>query len=787
MSSDGGLRYRLTRWLLGKLVVPRVAGFESLSGHETVYVLQNRSVTDTALLSLACAQAALPDPLSSLPLGDVTEAHRYFFLNRATGWQQRQTMRSHSEFMRRLLANPAAMSSDALIVPVCILWSRAPAREHSFWRLLVSEAWAVTSRFKRLLNILMNRRGISLQFGDPLPLCQAADPELPDGVRLRRLARLMRVRLRNERIAALGPDLSHRRTLVEQIAGARAVQSVITRQAAGDVGKAAALRRRAHGIARTIASDMSYPTIRVLERLLTWFWTRIYDGVEITGMENVTAVAASSTLVYVPCHRSHLDYLLLSYLLFHRNLMLPHIAAGDNLNIPVLGSVLRRGGAFFMRRRFAEDDLYRTVFSEYLYQVYRRGYSVEYFPEGGRSRTGRLLPPRTGLLRMTLTDQARGLPKGITFVPVYISYEKLVEAASYLDELRGAAKRGESMSDVFRGLRLIRQNFGKVQVRFGQPLRLTDWLLEHNRQQGEAALAQQLAVELMERINAAVHVNAVNLVALVLLATPRLAIEASVLNEQIALHSALMRRAGYDVVEWHNEDSLQHVAGLQLVELETQDFGSVVSAGAVAAILLTWYRNNVAHTLSLPSLIACLLVNRRRPLAPDSLASVVDAIHPYLATELALPVHSPSLDSVLAHMCELGIVLRTAEGALEPPREDTADHQRLHLLAQVVMPSLERFYIVLGLLNREDQPLNRRSLQERSRAVAKRMSRLYGLNAPEFFDAGLFNQFVDQMLKRDALREDMDGNLRPAESTRQIARAAGTVIDPDFLRAVRRG
>jgi len=275
-------------------------------------------------------------------------------------------MLTYSQLMRRLLGNPDAPASDALLVPVSILWSRAPAREHSWWRLLVSEAWGVTGWVKRLLNLLMNRKGIVLQFGTPLPLCQAADMTLAEPIRLRRMARLMRVRLRNQRRAVLGPDLSHRRTLVAQIVGARQVVAAIDRQARGDVRKREALQRRALQMARTIASDMSYPTIRILEKLLTWFWTRIYDGVDLQGLERTAGIAKDHTLVYVPSHRSHLDYLLLSYLLYRRGLMLPHIAAGDNLDIPVLGPILRRGGAFFLRRSFGEDDVYRSVFAEYL-------------------------------------------------------------------------------------------------------------------------------------------------------------------------------------------------------------------------------------------------------------------------------------------------------------------------------------------------------------------------------------------------------------------------------------
>ena len=146
---------------------------------------------------------------------------------------------------------------------------------------------------------------------------------------------------------------------------------------------------------------MSYPTIRALTFLLNWFWNRIYEGIELAGIDKVNAVSRTHSLIYVPCHRSHVDYLLLSFLLFHKGLMIPHIAAGDNLNIPILGRILRQGGAFFMRRSFSGDELYSQVFKEYLYQTCNRGHSIEFFPEGGRSRTGRLLSPKLGSVSYT--------------------------------------------------------------------------------------------------------------------------------------------------------------------------------------------------------------------------------------------------------------------------------------------------------------------------------------------------------------------------------------------------
>ena len=528
-------RYRLSRRLLARIARPRLAGVlpEELPA-EPFYVLEHKALSDLVMLDLVCSKEHLPNPLTPIRFGERTEARRFCFLLRpARGWFRRHSMSSHSTRLARILSeiSPEAMGA-AQLQPVAIYWGRAPQREGSIWRQLFSENRSATSRLRRFANLIINRRDIVVHFGAPLSLAelkqtQPGDSDLGADLEnnrlLRRTARLLRVRLRNQRVTSMGPDFSHRRTLTAQILDSRAVRDAIDADTSGKSQRA--LKRRAQRNARAILSNFSYPTVRILERLLRWFWHQIYDGVEMRGLERMIDVTEGHTLIYVPSHRSHVDYLLMSYLLFQRGMMIPHIAAGDNLDLPVLGSILRRGGAFFMRRSFRDDPLYAAVFSEYLYQVYRRGHCVEFFPEGTRTRTGRLLPAKLGLLKMTLEHHKRGVPRPMTLVPVYFGYEKLIEASAYLDELRGADKQRESIGDLFRSLRLIRQDFGKVDVNIGQPIVLEDWLREHaSPLVSEASLLDALGREVLTRINAVAAINPVNLVALVTLAMPRQAI-----------------------------------------------------------------------------------------------------------------------------------------------------------------------------------------------------------------------------------------------------------------------
>jgi len=668
------------------------------------------------------------------------------------------------------------------LLPVAVFWGRSPAREGSVVGGFFSEHWAVTSRFKRVINLFFSRSHIVANFGTPIPLGELA--RFDENRIVRHAARLLRVRLRNQRVASLGPDLSHQRTLINQVLASRVVEEALA-ELPGDPMKR---ERRARRAALDIVSNMSMTAIRVLEKLLRWFWHRIYGGLEVNGIADVVRMAETHTLIYVPSHRSHVDYLLLSYVLFQNGLMVPHIAAGDNLNLPVLGGILRRGGAFFMRRRFRDDPLYSAVFGEYLYQVYRRGHSVEFFPEGGRSRTGRLLPARLGLLKMTLDHHARGVPRPLAFVPVYFGYEKLIEANSYLDELRGSEKRGESLADVVRSVKLIRQNFGHVQINFGEPLDVGSWI----ERQPHQDQPNRLGRELMLRINEAAAVNPVNLVALATLSAPRAAMDESLLVELIDCYLALLRLdqadQRYTVANMDGSAVVGYVERLGMLSRERYEFGDVLCHEGVNAIIMTWYRNNVAHTLALPSLIAALVRGRRRPVAKTALKRMVSTVYPYVAEELSIRVDPCAVDRWLEHLVRLELLeLAAGNGGYSAPATGTPAHTHLRFLANLIMPTLERLFIVIALLDRAaSEPITRDALQAHSRAIAHKMSRIYGINAPEFFDQRLFDLFIDRLIADGQIEMQEDRIVRRSELVQQVLKAGEAVIEPEFRYAIMR-
>jgi glycerol-3-phosphate O-acyltransferase len=472
----GALHRLLYLWVRSETINQSAFTLKLDTSRPVFYVLQLPSISDLAVVDSECRKAGLPRPILPVSVGRLDEPRAFFYLTPEPGWFGGQSKPGAAPTLVRVLnALNADPSLDAQIVPVSVFWGQSPASESSPWKLLFADSWAVTGRLRRFLSILILGRKTRVQFSTPIQLRELlAQDKGPE--RTQRMAnRLLRVHFRNQKAAVIGPDISHRRNLVKGLIHGPQVHQAILDEAERSKTSVEKIEAQALRYGNEIASDYAYTAIRFLEVVLSWFWNKIYDGIKVNHIEAVQEVAHGHEVIYVPCHRSHIDYLLLSYLLFRNGLTPPHIAAGINLNMPVIGSLLRRAGAFFMRRTFKGNPLYTSVFNEYLHTLFTRGFPVEYFVEGGRSRTGRMLQPKTGMLAITLRSFLRSNRLPVVFVPVYIGYERVLEGRTYLGELRGASKKKESIFDIFKVINAIRkQRFGSVWVNFGEPLELAE-------------------------------------------------------------------------------------------------------------------------------------------------------------------------------------------------------------------------------------------------------------------------------------------------------------------------
>jgi len=487
-------------------------------------------------------------------------------------------------------------------------------------------------------------------------------------------------------------------------------------------------------------------------------WSRLYKGITVNGGERVRQLAQDGhELVYVPCHRSHMDYLLLSYVLYHQGLVPPHIAAGINLNFWPAGPIFRHLGAFFIRRTFKGNKLYSTVFREYLGELFSRGYSVEYFVEGGRSRTGRLLDPKTGTLTMTLQAMLRGTNRPITLVPIYIGYEHVMEVATYAKELRGAAKEKEGFLQMVRGLRKLR-NLGEGFVNFGEPLPLNAYLNQHvpnwrddidpievQRPTWLTPAVNDIAERVMTRINNAGAANAMNLCVTALLASRQRSLTREQLLDQLSCYSELLRNVPYSsestLPDMTPQQLLDHALEMNKFSIEQDTLGEIIVLPREQAVLMTYYRNNIHHLLVLPSLLSSIIL-QHKSLTYDELLKQVKLIYPMLKRELFLHWSDeqlePEIKRLLDELCRQALITES-EGVIAAT--SSQKYRTLQLLAAGVRETLQRYAITFTILSAKPT-INRGTLEKESRTLAQRLSVLHGINAPEFFDKAVFTGLV---------------------------------------------
>jgi glycerol-3-phosphate O-acyltransferase len=757
------------------------------------------------VLQDACVRLKLARPRKRL-LEGAKDLRSFFYLSQPRGfWDERLDRRPPPQLRQMVEALRADPQLDIDLVPVAVYWSRAPQKERSWFRLLFVEDWALTSRARRFMQVLVNGRDALIEFDDPISLRSLLGEQIGVAVRGRKVTRVLRALYAKHRAARIGPDLSHRRTIVTSVLRTRAVRAVLAQEMREKKLTRHQALLRAKRFAEEIAANYSHSFIRFMESALSRLWNRLYDGVEFGHVETLERTAEGNEIVYVPCHRSHMDYLLLSYVIYVNGFAIPHIAAGINLNLPIVGRFLRQGGAFFIRRSFRGNAVYTVVFMKYLAAIMARGHSIEYFIEGGRSRTGRLLQPKTGMLSMTVRSFLRDPARPVVFLPVYFGYERIVEGNTYIGELSGKPKEKESVFGLVRTLGKLRERFGKVHVNLGEPIALADVLDEHEpdwrslkfeddtRFPWVSRAVDTLAGKIMRNINSAAAVTPIGLLAMTLLATPRQALPEADLLRQIDLYRALLRGFPYsDRVTLTNLTSAEIVAygiSMQVVTRQAHGLGDIVRMSDESAVLATYYRNNIVHLFAMPSLIACVF-SSNASVRTEDIQRLAWRIYPYIAAELFLRWDEKELadivNGVLACLEQHGLIeCDEQRSQWQRPPPSSAKAMQLSLLAQATIQTIERYYLAIAqLLKAGSGQITQAALEERCQLTAQRMALLYGLNSPEFFDRAMFSNFIDLLRNRQVIRNSASGKLEFDEVLMRVAQDAQFVLSEQLRHSI---
>ncbi|MEK7704602.1 MAG: 1-acyl-sn-glycerol-3-phosphate acyltransferase, partial [Myxococcota bacterium] len=399
----------------------------------------------------------------------------FLFLPPRRRSHERKSPRLRNDYLRTLVAVQQSSDRPLYVVPHTVVDRGIGGSRGGLTSLLFGDKRR-PGGLRRLAMLLSTYRHATVRVGDPIAIQDLiAEAAQTDAQQLaRKLGHEIHRRIADEERVIAGPEMPSLATVSRRVLRDARLQLVIAEQAGTSGRRKNALERRALSLLKEIAARYDTRFVQGLDRLFRWVFKRIYDGIIVdeVGLASVVEAARRGPLIFCPSHRSHIDYLVLSYVLWQHGIAPPHIAAGANLAFFPLGPIFRRAGAFFLRRSFRDDPLYAAVFRAYVTDLVKVGVSIEFFLEGTRSRTGKLLRPKLGLLGMLVDAWRQGERSDLQFVPVSIDYERVIEAGAYERELSGADKHPENIGGLLRTTRVLRSRYGRVHLQFGTPVSL---------------------------------------------------------------------------------------------------------------------------------------------------------------------------------------------------------------------------------------------------------------------------------------------------------------------------
>ena len=639
-----------------------VARLRELAGQGTlVYLTRSASLINFLYLNHVCLQHGLPlarfvngvDPVLVQPVPLLWERLRKMGDEGSTDLDDeeaeppRQLARALAAdraallFLDRptTLTNPLAATETSLLetvvqaqltrerpiflVPHLIVWDVHPEREDKNLADAVFGEAHEPGLLRSLYVLLRRHKGARVKVSEPLDLKAFLSVHQGEDVHQRAasLQAALRDQVQLELYDVTGPRIRPHAEFKAEILTDPHVARHIESEAQGDAPRAEALRKRAHDLLDEIAAEPRIQWPLWLNATLNLFWKKMYEGfvVDEAGFERIRAAVRKAPVLFCPSHKSHVDYLVLSQLCLKYRVPLPHIAAGVNLSFWPMGPIFRHSGAFFLRRSFKGDALYPVIFRTYLRHVMKEGFPIEFFLEGGRSRTGKLLPPRFGILSWLVEAYLEGDSPDVQIMPISIDYEKVVESRSYLHELSGGEKRKEDVAGLLRSSQALRSKYGKIYVQIGEPLSVRDYLAERgstDRALGEERkrqLVQSLAHRVLYEINSVATVTPSALVAMSLLTHRRRGMTRTELVARARWLTAWVRRRGarLSATLGDFERALAEAAARfsqdGLVTIQNAGSELVYAPVARRRLALDYYRNNLQHHFLNAALVVAAL------------------------------------------------------------------------------------------------------------------------------------------------------------------------------------
>ena len=745
------------------------------------------------------------------------------------GWEPAQFRGAYVEELIRIQRERGQTGRPIIFVPLTLVWGSPAVRAARSRRGLVDLIFGereAPGRVRAMYTFFSDYKDSQVLVGEPLELPEflAEEQGASDDVLARRLRWQLGGRIESEVRVVLGPPRKTVQRIQEEVLRSRRLVAEAKEIERVEKLTPQQIEKRARGALREIAADPKPWMFGFAQPIMSWVFRKIFDGidVDVQGLEKVRDAARKGPLVIVPSHKSHIDYLVLSYVFLMNDLVPPLVAAGANLSFWPLGFFFRRGGAFFLRRTFKGDKLYGAVFRAYVRKMLRESFNIEFFIEGGRSRTGKLLAPKLGLLGMVVEaalDDDGAHARKAQVVPISIGYEKVIEEKSYAKELAGGEKKKEDVKGLLKATRVLGAQYGRLNIQFDDPLPLGETLREYGAlaawdEEANMVVAaeeaqwkqatQRLAHRIVYGIDRVTAVTPTALTAAALLATGKRGI---VRQELLAQARFLMERARANggrlsAALVDDKEGLDTEALDRAIELLARDGDlEVRSSGASGAFdvksgrpmdeiytvpedrrpRLAYYRNNAIHLYVADGLVALALLgaSKRGLVSVEELRQRTLKLSRLLKLEFTYRVgesFEAIFDRTLAGLQQAKLIAAATHGV----HPAAGAVPRLALLAGQVTDFVESYFVAArGLEQLATAPASDKDLVKRIHELGEKMFFTGEVRRREACVRANYSNAIAYFKERGIVVEkDKKLSLAPGADARRTAAEIAELLPP---------
>jgi len=671
--------------------------------------------------------------------------------------------REELDFIEEAVRATWSADRPVYVVPLALFWRKGPRSERRFLNLGYG-ARNRPSDLAKITSFLTNYRGLYVKTGEPIELHAFIEKRRHEGVATlaRKVRRSIMLFLYREEKVVVGPPVRSLQRVQDFVLSTPQMQRALAARAQEKGGSMERAHAEAEKTLGEIAARMNSTFLAILNVAVSAIFKRMFAGLEVTGLEKATEYARNHPIVLMPSHRSYFDFIALSWLFYNRRLVPPHIGARENMGFGPFGFIFRRVGAFFLRKSF-DDPFYKEIFRGYLGYLVSEGFTQEFFIEGGRSRTGKMLAPRFGMVAWNVEAFLQSSRRDLFFVPIAITYERLVEEGALIEEQEGGKKTEESVLNLVRARKFLKRRFGKVWINFGEPVSLADTLGARREEAArfneseEAAetvreVVSSLGFRLVERINWATVANTTSVAACALLGEGRRGLFRHELCERMEHVAELLRLQDVKLTDALQggdfDEAIDFLLSADLVKKQEDPRGEILYFEESHRRALELYRNAIVHYVVAPSFLA------RRLASGATLAELRADLEGWL-TLFYGEYFVPKAEVLAAHMDGfLDYFERSGRLERRGDRFTPSEKGRAYLrfLAEQTLGMLEAYHVAFeAAATLEEEPVGRKALLAAAEGQFERGQLLGELSRREASNPITFGNAFTLLVDREIL------------------------------------